>query len=876
MFIPLKEWKQKKLEDIESRMRKSADDHARKVRQRTRTVFRNGGICALGVIRALPFLARLDICMAWTDGNDRSRMGPTHTKAGPGMDGKRERKRDGKVTNVDYWVNASHSYKPGPYADRSAQVPSDDNRDNEPSPAVSRYPNEQDLVQIDDSGTEAVREEVDAENGNGGKVRDEITGWADVTATLGARLSIPKVIPKVGDIVKSIKEVSNALASPAVNLYNPTKNTGRMNQSSGNKSASNETSSDGSTQTETDRKAGKNDNRSTSSTSSLNRKEKVSELKKPESEDEDELSEKIIQEAVVKDCLHGVKEKRYNFASAEAGARILSFSNGVVGAKNVITGNVDKYMLAPCAGSGIGGSRWVDVDLSEDVILDRFETANFEYYSSSARKVAVLGAGSYPPKKWNVLGIFEIRNRRDLQEFQIKKRLVTRYMRVMFAGKQGHEFYCPVSTIRAFGKTLIADWKDVFEPEVSNPPKDRSHRKTSKRDETVQKPSKSNGKRGQKEEKVSINHPSSANDHSTDKKPLEARELDVNNTDNVVTTASIAPDSRGTSDGNTEPTPNPENGDYEAKSTGPTISLKAETYESAENTSDHEGEDDANVDGETEVAQEVDFDPNSSSDEDRAGNLTPDDGDISEDDKIVLEAVRSDTLAPLSGDDNIFRKVTRRIRLLELNQTLTNQYIDTQLAKFAKALSTASGKTGGTEERVSVLEHQMGQIVVALEGRIEELQNSGFRRDVVICVLLVSLAFLIGTQWVLWTAVSGARLHYEMNSSNPTVDSAVERVERLFENEIESELTTIDENSSNMRKFSGRKKKRRGKRALLEHSTVSANSTPSKQRESDGNEFGAGGGRSHSSTELMSVHRRDAGFVRRGGAFDVLERSVER
>lgn len=269
-------------------------------------------------------------------------------------------------------------------------------------------------------------------------------------------------------------------------------------------------------------------------------------------------------------------------------------------------------------------------------MLESIEIANHEYYSSSPRTIAILGAAEYPPKEgWAVVGVFGFRHVRKTQRFVIDKRGIVRYLRVVFAGVQGGEYYCPISCVRVFGKSLIADWKDF-----------------------VDKPSRANGNSNQALANSIV-------DHDTDAMHTPADGH------------AIAP-------------------------------------------------------GSDEI--------------------------VSEDDAVVLEAVRGGTLTPIEGDDNIFRKVTRMIRLLELNQTLTNQYIDTQLSRFATALRDSYTCAERVGKRAESSEARMQLLVIRLERRVDEMHRHAFRRDVVICVLVVVIAFLLGGQWVVWTAMAGGRI----------------------------------------------------------------------------------------------------------------------
>lgn len=447
-----------------------------------------------------------------------------------------------------------------------------------------------------------------------------------------------------------------------------------------------------------------------------------------------------------------VKEKPFNFASADAGARILSSSSHIVGAKNVIEGSVDKYLLAPCTGDGIDESRWIEIELSEDVILESLETGNFEYYSSSARKLAILGASSYPPTQWNILGVFDFADVRTLQRFQIEKRVVTRYLRILFAGKQGHEYYCPISTIRAFGKNLIADWKDLFESPVGS---------------------------AKGTEKGSYESSAKQNNNVMIEKgykapPTVSASVAIETPSELPTQIGVCEGDCGTEQGvrvdSASGIPKSEGGTGLSEEKVMAEELNQGGYQSAsvQNDSDSESSTEEGVPHTAEAlpeASRVEKDTGSDMQNPRStsGN---DEGvygeSMSEDDQIVLEAVRADALSSVSGDDNIFRKVTRLIRLLELNQTLTNQYIDTHLSRFAKALSKAQLESSKTQQLTALTEQRMIRLMATTEGTIRELRSSAVKRDVLLCVLIICVAFLLGTHWVLWTAVSGARLHGDM------------------------------------------------------------------------------------------------------------------
>lgn len=505
-------------------------------------------------------------------------------------------------------------------------------------------------------------------------------------------------IPGVGDFVRSIKEVGNVLASTT--------------DPNANESVRNTTPN-------------KLQPRNISK-----KKPKRFPKKKPRSSTPDPTSTSH----------QGVKDKPFNYAAADAGARILATSKGVSGAKNIIDKSVDKYSLAPCHGDGMAASRWIDLELSEDIILEHIETANLEFYSSSPKRVGIFGASKYPPEQWKVLGVFEFSNVRKLQRFEIKDRLVTtRYLRVMYAGKQGHEYYCPISTIRAYGKSLLADFRDALE--------------TSMEQVTNTDKLGTNG------------NPESMHDQ-TDMDPLPAIDSSSGSEISEDCTASTCP--LRTDQGNFQHSKQPEEV-IESPQLGsaPTESIIGEEtipFEQAVAMSKDQAQPSGTpvilpsktMCGESDLDNdEEDCEQQSQARKSATATAVK---AMSDDDAKLLAALRADELSAVTGNDNIFRKVARLIRLLELNQTLTNQYIDTHLSRLAKALAKAQAETSIVHESAMGMERRMMGILIVMEARLREMKADMMKRDIVLCVLVIVVALLVGGQWVMWAAVSGVKM----------------------------------------------------------------------------------------------------------------------
>eukprot|EP00181_Compsopogon_caeruleus_P001244 CAMPEP_0184689268 /NCGR_PEP_ID=MMETSP0312-20130426/30562_1 /TAXON_ID=31354 /ORGANISM="Compsopogon coeruleus, Strain SAG 36.94" /LENGTH=583 /DNA_ID=CAMNT_0027146599 /DNA_START=11 /DNA_END=1759 /DNA_ORIENTATION=- len=293
------------------------------------------------------------------------------------------------------------------------------------------------------------------------------------------------------------------------------------------------------------------------------------------------------------------EQELFNFASVDAGARVVSANRGATGASNVISSDKDKYFLSPCqVPNGEGpNERWVVIEVSEDIIMSSIEVANYEFYSSPPRKIVVGGAKLYPPVSWKVLGEFPFENSHQNQRFDLGKTAIVRYLKVFFVGEQDSEYYCTISEIRIFGKRLIDDWDEAL----------RS-RETKYRAEAQELADFPAPKRFRRRRRIT-------------RPPIPPR-------------ASGLPPTRDSDSGS-----------------------------------------------------EFEF-------------------------RRLLTIVASEALAPADSEESVFRRVTRMIRTLELNQSLTNRYIDTHLQKYASCLSAAK-----TDARVAL--HQMRE----LQGQVDRLSK---------------------------------------------------------------------------------------------------------------------------------------------------------
>ena len=127
----------------------------------------------------------------------------------------------------------------------------------------------------------------------------------------------------------------------------------------------------------------------------------------------------------------------------------------------------DEYMLNKCTDEG-----WFVVELCESIRAHKVELANFELFSSTPKDVRVSLAGTYPAKEWELFGVFEAEDSRDVQAFVNDAGVFGKYVRVEVLSHHGSEHYCPVSMVRVYGVSeleIIAQEGDEHEHEHPHP-----------------------------------------------------------------------------------------------------------------------------------------------------------------------------------------------------------------------------------------------------------------------------------------------------------------------------------------------------------------------------------------------------------------------
>ncbi|XP_013869271.1 SUN domain-containing ossification factor [Austrofundulus limnaeus] len=166
---------------------------------------------------------------------------------------------------------------------------------------------------------------------------------------------------------------------------------------------------------------------------------------------------------------HTVKKVQKNFnnyASVECGAKILGANPEAKSTSAILKENMDMYMLNPCS-----TKIWFIIELCEPIQVKQLDIANFELFSSTPKDFLVSISDRYPTNKWLKLGTFHARDERTVQSFPLDEQLYakyvkmfTKYIKVELLSHFGSEHFCPLSLLRVFGTSMMAEYEEFADP----------------------------------------------------------------------------------------------------------------------------------------------------------------------------------------------------------------------------------------------------------------------------------------------------------------------------------------------------------------------------------------------------------------------------
>ena len=146
-----------------------------------------------------------------------------------------------------------------------------------------------------------------------------------------------------------------------------------------------------------------------------------------------------------------------DFASAQAGGKVLAQGEGVRGASDVISSDDSKYLLTPCA-----NRVWLTVRLGDEVFLEKLGIVSNELFASNFRHIQVLGSRQYPTAEWRVLGEIETNPEETQEWFDLSpssqcSKCYVKYLKIRILTHHALEGYthCALTRLQAFGNTVL-------------------------------------------------------------------------------------------------------------------------------------------------------------------------------------------------------------------------------------------------------------------------------------------------------------------------------------------------------------------------------------------------------------------------------------
>lgn len=159
---------------------------------------------------------------------------------------------------------------------------------------------------------------------------------------------------------------------------------------------------------------------------------------------------------------------RFNYASTDCAATVVGYNQGAKSVNSILISNKDNYLSNPCAAS----RKYVIIELCEEIKIDLISMANYEFFSSTFRKLRFSGSDklltSPDSKAWGLLGEVEASNTRVLQSFAVKTGFFVKYLLVEILSHWSNEFICPISIVIVNGKTMIEEFKIDMEQKKTN------------------------------------------------------------------------------------------------------------------------------------------------------------------------------------------------------------------------------------------------------------------------------------------------------------------------------------------------------------------------------------------------------------------------
>jgi hypothetical protein len=147
-----------------------------------------------------------------------------------------------------------------------------------------------------------------------------------------------------------------------------------------------------------------------------------------------------------------------NYASKECGAKVIGANDEAEKYGAILNDKEkDEYMRNACEKAK---EKYVIIELCETIQPKSIELANFELFSSSPKNFRILASERQPPMEWTTLGEFEAQDNRNVQTFEIPEHSVyTKFLRLELLTHYGREHYCTLSSFRVYGVSMVDEYE---------------------------------------------------------------------------------------------------------------------------------------------------------------------------------------------------------------------------------------------------------------------------------------------------------------------------------------------------------------------------------------------------------------------------------
>ncbi|KAK5977794.1 SUN domain-containing protein [Trichostrongylus colubriformis] len=147
-----------------------------------------------------------------------------------------------------------------------------------------------------------------------------------------------------------------------------------------------------------------------------------------------------------------------NYASKECGAKVLLSNPEAENTKAILNEKEkDEYMRNPCEKAA---NKFVILELCETVQPLGIELANYELFSSGPRTIRLWATERFPAGEWQLLTEITVADSRQIQQFPIpNKGAYVKFIKVELLSHYGNEHYCTLSVLKILGISMVDEYE---------------------------------------------------------------------------------------------------------------------------------------------------------------------------------------------------------------------------------------------------------------------------------------------------------------------------------------------------------------------------------------------------------------------------------